>query len=82
MWKEEAPLLTRQISVCGSMRHCTKSVQVQSMGAVCAHFLFLKKLEVSIINKKVIPNNVNDDLVNEKIRFREVLVIGPTGQHL
>ena len=64
------------------MRHCTKSVQVQSMGAVCAHFFFLKKLEVSIINKKVIPNNVNDDLVNEKIRFREVLVIGPTGQQL
>lgn len=39
-------------------------------------------MEVSIINKKVIPNNVNDDLVNEKIRFKEVLVIGPTGQQL
>ena len=48
---------------------------------LCPFFLF-KKLEVSIINKKVIPNNVNDDLVNEKIRFREVLVIGPTGQQL
>ncbi|MGN1343508.1 MAG: translation initiation factor IF-3 [Traorella sp.] len=39
-------------------------------------------MEVSIINRKVVPNNVNDDLVNEKIRFREVLVIGPTGQQL
>ena len=38
--------------------------------------LFLRQqMEVSIINKKVIPNNVNDDLVNEKIRFKEVMVI-------
>ena len=37
---------------------------------------------MSIINRKVVPNNVNDDLVNEKIRFKEVLVIGPTGQQL
>ena len=60
---------------------CDRLIIVQSMGAVCAHFSF-KKREVSIINKRVIPNNVNDDLVNEKIRFREVLVIGPTGQQL
>ena len=39
-------------------------------------------MEVSIINKKVIPNNVNDDLYNEKIRFKEVLLIGPTGEQL
>ena len=52
------------------------------MGAVCTHFSFITQLEVSIINKKVSPNNVNDDLVNEKIRFKEVLVIGPTGQQL
>ncbi len=39
-------------------------------------------MEVSIINKKVIPNNVNDDLVNEKIKFKEVLVIGPNGEQL
>lgn len=51
------------------------------MGAVCTHFSFIT-LEVSIINRKVVPNNVNDDLVNEKIRFKEVLVIGPTGQQL
>ena len=39
-------------------------------------------LEVSIINKKVIPNNVNDDLVNEKIRFKEVMVIDANGDKL
>ena len=47
-------------------------------------------LEVSIINKKVIPNNVNDDLVNEKIRFEaleiayrqelDLLCVAPKGQ--
>ncbi|MGL5978459.1 MAG: translation initiation factor IF-3 [Erysipelotrichaceae bacterium] len=35
-----------------------------------------------MINKKVIPNNVNDDLVNEKIRFKEVLVIDANGEQL
>lgn len=40
------------------------------------------KLEVSFINKKVIPNNVNDDLVNEKIRFKELLVIDSNGDKL
>ena len=39
-------------------------------------------LEVSIINKRVIPNNVNDDLVNEKIRFKEVMVIDANGDKL
>ncbi len=38
-------------------------------------------MEVSII-RKVVPNNVNDDLVNEKIRFREVLVIDANGDQL
>ena len=44
--------------------------------------LFLWQLEVSIINKRVIPNNVNDDLVNEKIRFKEVMVIDANGDKL
>lgn len=44
--------------------------------------LFICNLEVSIINKKVIPNNVNDDLVNEKIRFKEVMVIDKDGEKL
>ena len=35
-----------------------------------------------IYNRKVIPNNVNDDLVNEKIRFKEVLVIESDGSQL
>ena len=39
-------------------------------------------MEVSIINKKVIPNNVNDDLVNEKIKFKEVMVIDANGDKL
>lgn len=40
-------------------------------------------MEVSVIyNKKVIPNNVNDDLYNEKIRFKEVLVIDANGDQL
>lgn len=44
---------------------------------------FCFKMEVSVIyNKKVIPNNVNDDLVNEKIRFKEVLVINADGEQL
>lgn len=52
------------------------------MGAdLCPLFLLLK-MEVSVINKRVIPNNVNDDLVNEKIKFKEVLVIGPDGEQL
>ena len=37
---------------------------------------------MSIINRKVVPNNVNDDLVNEKIRFKEVLVIDQNGDQL
>ena len=35
-----------------------------------------------IYNRKVIPNSVNDDLVNEKIRFKEVLVIDSDGSQL
>ena len=35
-------------------------------------------MEVSIITKR----NMNDELVNENIRFKEVLVIGPTGDQL
>ena len=38
-------------------------------------------MEVSII-RKVVPNNVNEDLVNEKIRFREVRVIDSNGDQL
>ena len=81
MWKEEAPLLTRQTNVCGSMRQTSKRDYFKAWVPFVPIFL-LYTLEVSIINRKVVPNNVNDDLVNEKIRFKEVLVIGPTGQQL
>lgn len=37
-----------------------------------------ERLEVSFISKKV----NNDELVNENIRFKEVLVIGPSGEQL
>ena len=36
-------------------------------------------MEVSFISKKVMTN---DDLVNENIRFKDVLVIGPKGEQL
>lgn len=45
-------------------------------------FSYGKILEVSIINKRVIPNNVNDDLVNEKIKFKEVMLIDANGDKL
>lgn len=51
-------------------------------GCMRARFSYGSKMEVSIINKKVIPNNVNDDLVNEKIRFKEVMVIDKDGTKL
>lgn len=44
-------------------------------------FLFNER-KVFVINKKVIPNNVNEDLVNEKIPFKEVLVIDQDGTQL
>ena len=36
----------------------------------------------NINNRKVAPNNVNDDLFNEKIPFKEVLVIDVDGTQL
>lgn len=47
----------------------------------CARFF--NERQVSYINnRKVAPNNVNDDLFNEKIPFREVLVIDADGTQL
>lgn len=42
----------------------------------------LKGRYSTINNRKVAPNNVNDDLFNEKIPFREVLVIDANGEQL
>jgi len=52
------------------------------VGTLCARFLFvLQNLwEVAIISKY--NNQSNDDLVNEKIRFKEVLVIEQNGDQL
>lgn len=36
----------------------------------------------SINNRRVAPNNVNDDLFNEKIPFKEVMVIDANGEKL
>ncbi len=55
------------------------------MGVECTHFLFVKikkRMVSNINNRKVAPNNVNDDLFNEKIPFREVLVINADGEQL
>ena len=49
-----------------------------------AHFLFfttLKSMEVAIISNKYI-NTKSDELVNENIRFREVLVIAQDGTQI
>lgn len=56
---------------------------VKLMGAfVCPFSLFRKRQVSNINNRKVAPNNVNDDLFNEKIPFKEVLVIDVDGTQL
>ena len=42
----------------------------------------VKQQEVFFINRRVEPNNVNKDLVNDKIKFKEVLVINSDGEQL
>ena len=53
------------------------------MGAFCAHFFIPKFMEVIIINNNQGFNqkqkNQNEELVNENIRFKEMLVIGADG---
>ncbi len=56
--------------------------QTKQAGAYEYPLFLWQILEVSIINKKVIPNNVNDDLVNEKIKFKEVMLIDANGEKL
>lgn len=52
-------------------------------GAFCVPVFFLRKRKVSNINnRRVAPNNVNDDLFNEKIPFKEVMVIDANGEKL
>ena len=54
------------------------------MGAFCTHFFIPKFMEVIIINNNQSYNqkqnkNQNEELVNENIRFKEMLVIGADG---
>lgn len=49
---------------------------------LCARFLFEKRKVSNINNRRVSPNNVNDDLFNEKIPFKEVMVIDSNGEKL
>lgn len=49
---------------------------------MCPFSLFKKRKVSNINNRKVAPNNVNDDLFNEKIPFKEVLVIDANGVQL
>lgn len=52
-------------------------------GCLCAHFLFKLLMEVDIIRRYDTRKPKGpDDLVNEKIRFREVLVIDQDGEQL
>ena len=45
--------------------------------------VFFNERQVSDINnRRVAPNNVNTDMFNEKIPFREVLVIDADGNQL
>lgn len=52
------------------------------MWVLSAHFLFITTfiLEVAIISKYM--NTKSDELVNENIRFKEVLVIGKDGEQI
>ena len=53
------------------------------MGAFCAHFFIPKFMEVIIINNnqgfQKQNKNQNEELVNDNIRFKEMLVIGADG---
>lgn len=58
-------------------------ILLRKCGCLCAHFLFLHNfnyMEVAIISKYI--NTKSDELVNENIRFREVLVINQDGTQL
>ena len=64
---------------------CSLNSFKRAMGVEFTHFLFVKikkRMVSNINNRKVAPNNVNDDLFNEKIPFREVLVINANGEQL
>ena len=57
-------------------------------GAICIRFLSKKEL-ILIVDNRFAANNINKnkgnqnkDLVNENVRFPEVLLIGPTGEQL
>lgn len=49
---------------------------------MCPLSFYRKRMVSNINNRKVAPNNVNDDLFNEKIPFKEVLVIDADGTQL
>ncbi len=51
------------------------------MWVLCTHFLFNKHLEVAIISNNKFQSN-SGELVNESIRFKEVLVIGKDGEQI
>jgi translation initiation factor IF-3 len=54
------------------------------MDASCAHFLFKRSvIDIAYMNVPIRPNNKNNgDLVNQAIRFPQVLVIDESGQQL
>lgn len=62
-----------------NLGQCCSTNDVFKWKRVLWEYLLFCMMEVSFISKKVMTN---DDLVNENIRFKEVLVIGPKGEQL
>lgn len=81
------PKLTRLIELIGKTLQIDYLIWFKNGCAKCIRFF--KPLEENIIatyqnnsNKNISKKESNGDLVNENIRFQEVLVIGPNGEQL
>lgn len=64
------------------MGQCQINVILQLTGCLRVPVFFNERQVSDINNRRVAPNNVNEDLFNEKIPFREVLVIDSNGNQL
>lgn len=64
------------------MGQCQINVILQLTGCLRVPVFFNERQVSDINNRRVAPNNVNEDLFNEKIPFREVLVIDSNGTQL
>ena len=64
------------------MGQCQINVILQLTGCLRVPVFFNERQVSDINNRRVAPNNVNTDMFNEKIPFREVLVIDADGNQL